>query len=46
MEAVTGEEKPATEAFDEFLAIISHELRVPIMAILGWAEILGDRLQL
>jgi signal transduction histidine kinase len=40
---VTGEEKAPTEAFDHFVAIISHELRVPMMAILGWAEILGDR---
>jgi len=25
---------------DEFLAIISHELRIPISSILGWAELL------
>lgn len=40
-DAVSKKEKPATEAFDQLLAIISHELRVPMMAILGWAEILN-----
>lgn len=40
-DVVSKGEKPATEAIDEFLGIISHELRVPMMAILGWAEILN-----
>ena len=30
-------------AIDEFLAIISHELRIPISAILGWAELLDNQ---
>ena len=30
-------------AVDEFLAIISHELRIPISAILGWAELLDNQ---
>ena len=29
-------------AVDEFLAIISHELRIPISAILGWVELLDN----
>ena len=33
----------AISAIDEFLAIISHELRVPISAILGWTELLDTR---
>ena len=35
----------AINPVDEFLAIISHELRIPISAILGWAELL-DRQQI
>ncbi len=30
-------------AIDEFLAMISHELRIPVSAILGWAEMLDNR---
>lgn len=28
---------------EEFLALVSHELRAPIMAILGWAELLDHK---
>jgi signal transduction histidine kinase/ActR/RegA family two-component response regulator len=32
----------ASGAKDEFLAMVSHELRNPLNAILGWSRILGD----
>jgi len=32
--------KQSISDIDEFLAMISHELRIPISAILGWAEML------
>lgn len=32
--------KQSISEIDEFLAMISHELRIPISAILGWAEML------
>jgi signal transduction histidine kinase len=35
-ESITG--------IDDFLAIISHELRIPISAILGWAELLDRQI--
>src|SRR5918997_1900199 len=31
------------EEMDELLAVLSHELRMPTTAILGWAELMGDR---
>ena len=30
-------------SLDEFLAMVSHELRNPTQAILGWAEVIGSR---
>ncbi len=33
----------ASHAKDEFLAVVSHELRAPLNAILGWARILQSR---
>ncbi|MFZ5896148.1 MAG: ATP-binding protein [Myxococcota bacterium] len=33
----------ANAAKDRFLAVLSHELRSPLNAVLGWAQILGRR---
>src|SRR2546425_1933217 len=35
----------ANETKDRFLAVLSHDLRTPLSAILGWARILRDRAQ-
>lgn len=36
------EAERASELKDQFLAVLSHELRSPLSAITGWADILGN----
>jgi signal transduction histidine kinase len=38
-----SEAKAASRVKDEFLAVLSHELRTPINAILGWSKLLQSR---
>jgi chemotaxis family two-component system sensor kinase Cph1 len=35
--------RAVNKAKDEFIAVISHELRTPIHAILGWIELIRDK---
>ncbi len=42
----TEQLKEANRMKDEFLAILSHELRSPLNAILGWTQLLRSRRQL
>nr|WP_242038645.1 ATP-binding protein [Chroococcidiopsis sp. [FACHB-1243]] len=42
-EAARTEAEAASRIKDEFLAIVSHELRSPLNAILGWARLLQSR---
>jgi PAS domain S-box-containing protein len=40
-ERLYKEARAANEAKDDFLATLSHELRTPMTAILGWIDLLG-----
>nr|WP_238360918.1 ATP-binding protein [Iningainema tapete] len=42
-QAARKEAETANQMKDEFLAIVSHELRSPLNAILGWAKLLRTR---
>jgi PAS domain S-box-containing protein len=41
-ERARAEAEAANRAKDDFLAILSHELRAPLSSMLGWAGILAD----
>src|SRR5881227_1034877 len=42
-EPVLADERRRSEQKDEFLAVVAHELRAPLGAILGWAHMLRRR---
>ncbi len=42
-QAARAEAEAANRSKDEFLAVVSHELRSPLNAILGWARLLRTR---
>ena len=42
-QAARATAEAATRAKDEFLALVSHELRAPLSSILGWARMLQPR---
>lgn len=42
-EVAREEAEQANRAKDEFIAVVSHELRSPLNAILGWAKLLQTR---
>ena len=41
-ESARADADDANRRKDEFLAIVSHELRNPLNSVLGWARLLGD----
>ncbi len=43
LQIIAREAQEANRMKDEFLAVLSHELRTPINAILGWAQLLRTR---
>ncbi|MGE4295892.1 MAG: ATP-binding protein [Campylobacterales bacterium] len=45
LEKALAEAKEAKEAKDRFLANMSHEIRTPLNAILGFVELLSDRIK-